>query len=157
MEENVYNQEEANHSADAPLVVDSHIQYFLSQTIRWGRFLAILGFVGAALIGVVGILVLVLGSTLNSVMPDEMGSFSGLMALFYILMSALYYFPSKYLYDFCRSTKRAFALNDQETLVFAFSKLKSVFKFWGIFALVMLILYGFILAFAILAGIVAAV
>lgn len=156
MEDNIYNQE-ANSPDGTSLTIDSQIQYFLSQTVRWGRFLAVVGFVAAGLLGVVGIVMMVFGSSMEAVVPEGMGFLSGFLGVFYILMGVLYYFPSKYLYDFCRSIKRAFALNDQETLVFAFSKLKSMFKFFGIVTLVMLILYGLILAFSIIAGLISAI
>ena len=69
----------------------------------------------------------------------------GLIGAIYLAMGLLYYFPSKYLYDFSVFIKQALEIKDQESLTYAFSRLKSLYRFWGILVVIMLVFYGIIL------------
>lgn len=136
-----YSEEVPNTSNEPTLIVDSNIKGFLTETIKWGKFLAIMGFVFTALIALSGIFLIFFGSILTSKFPmgTMMGGFIGIL---YLVMGLLYYFPSKYLYDFCVHTKRALQTNDQESLAYAFSRMKSLYKFWGILMIIGVVFYG---------------
>lgn len=72
-------------------------------------------------------------------------------------MGLLYYFPSKYLYDFATYTKQAIEINDEESVAYAFLRLKSFFRFWGVLMIVVLSVYGALILFGIIAGIMASI
>jgi|SRR5690606_8817199 len=156
MEENNYAQPVAGAPEEPILVIDREIRLFLMETVKWGKFLAILGFVMAAFIGLIGIGFMFFGSAITSQLPQEF-AFGGLLGFMYLLFGLLYYFPSKYLYDFSSYTRQALSIHDQESLVYAFSRLKSFYKFWGILTLLMIIVYIVVIVFAVMAGIVAGI
>jgi len=80
------------------------------------------------------------------------GSFGVLIGVFYFALAAIYFFPVYYLNKFATNAKRAFRENDSEALTSSFEYLKSHYKFIGIFTLSIMILYGLILVFAVIAG-----
>ncbi|MBK7408053.1 MAG: hypothetical protein IPJ40_08285 [Saprospirales bacterium] len=71
---------------------------FLHETSRWAQFLAILGFVGTGFLFLVGLLMMAAGSALGlgGVMPFPPAVFG----FFYLIIGAVYIFPSLYLYRF---------------------------------------------------------
>lgn len=158
MEENNYtpdNQSENNAQPlepTAPLIIDDNVNLFLRETIKWGKFLSIVGFVFTALIGLIGLGIMLGGSALMAKIPMGNNFLGGFIGFIYLLMGLLYYFPSKYLYDFCVFIKQALDLNDQESLSYGFSKLKSFYKFWGVLMVFLLILYGFLIIFIVGVG-----
>lgn len=125
------------------LIIDQPIQSFLKETIKWSQFIAILGFVFSGLIIIFGIIIMIT--------PDFTGSyrFSQQQSLFagpfYVLISLLYFFPSRFLYRFSQKIKSALAFNDQAALTIGFESLKSNFKFWGILLLVMIVFYAIVI------------
>ncbi len=149
MEENEITPLEENHIPEV-LVIDENIKMFLTTTARWGKFLSIVGFVFCGLIAIGALFLMFAGSSLYSSIPGmgTGGAFvRGFVDFIYLLMALLYYFPSKYLYDFSVYIKQAILMNDQESLSYGFSKLKSLYRFWGILTLVILVLYGLLLLF----------
>jgi hypothetical protein len=125
------------------LQLDSASQAYLSETAKWGRFLAIVGFIFCAFILIIGI---VFAVTLNSgVMPnDSYGVYGGmlrpLIGGIYIVMSVVYLFPCIFLNNYSSRMKAALASNDQDSLSRSFSSLKTFFKFWGILTIIGLVL-----------------
>ncbi|NGM62430.1 hypothetical protein G5B30_10955 [Sphingobacterium sp. SGG-5] len=152
MEENNYVQPVGGAPEEPMLVIDQEIRLFLTETVKWGKFLAILGFIAAAFLGLLGIGFMFFGSAFKSQLPEEF-AFGGLIGFIYLLFGVLYYFPSKYLYDFSIYTRQALSIHDQESLVYAFSRLKSFYKFWGILTLLMIIFYIVAIVVGIIAGI----
>lgn len=153
MEENNYSPNNLSENNEqpfepiAPLIIDDNIKLFLRETIKWSKFLSIIGFVFTALIGLIGLGIMVGGSAITSKIPMANNFIGGFIGFIYLLMGLLYYFPSKYLYDFSFYTRQALDINDQESLSYSFSKLKSFYKFWGVLMVFMLILYGFLIIF----------
>jgi cell division protein FtsX len=62
-----------------------------------------------------------------------------------MLIGALYFFPSLYLYQFASKVKQAILLTDKIQMAASLEKLKSFFKFWGIFMIVILGFYALML------------
>jgi len=129
------------------------IRLLLITTAKWGRFLAIVGFVLIALLVVMlfsfGSIMSVLSSQAG--MPAGMPDMGGFMVIPFALLTAFYFFPTLYLYQF--STNILKGMTQQYDLVrveFAFEKLKSLFKFIGIFTLVIVSFYGLILFFTLI-------
>ncbi|SRR5690606_5000983 len=152
MEENNHVTPEANVPSEPSLVINKEIRFFLSEITKWSKFLAIVGFIMAALIILIGIAFMFFGSAFTAQLPTQF-VFTGMIGAIYVTMGLLYYFPAKYLYDFSTYASQALAVQNQEALVYAFAKLKSFYKFWGILMIIVLAVY----AIAIVLGLLGAV
>jgi hypothetical protein len=78
----------------------------------------------------------------NAENPYNSSAFSIGMAIYFLLIALLYFFPSLYLFQFANKTRLALHNNEQIDFTAAFSRLKSFFKFFGILTAVILVLYG---------------
>lgn len=119
--------------------ITDQIRHYLMITARWGKFLAILGYVMVGLLVVAGIFMMV--TNLN--MFEELGvrPALGLFGIIYWVIAAVYFFPVTYLYRFSNRIKSGLILVDQTHVTHAFSNLKSFFKFTGIIMIVILGIY----------------
>jgi hypothetical protein len=72
-----------------------------------------------------------------------------MVGFLYLGIGAIYFFPINYLYQYSAKIKQGLQSNDSLTITSAFENLKSLFKFMGIFTIVILSLYGLILLIAI--------
>jgi len=145
--ENKILDENAFINNDETLFIGSReINDYLLQTSKWGKFLAIVGFVGMGLIMFLAIFVIVgfskFSETYGGGIPTSFG-------YVYLLLGLVYFFPINYLYQFSVKIKRGLQSNDSSTITSGFENLKSLFKFMGVFTLVILSMYGLILLIAI--------
>ncbi|SIT88328.1 DUF5362 family protein [Pontibacter indicus] len=118
---------------------------FLKNTARWGRFLAIIGFVFFGIMilgGLMGVFVTLKGDPNTAAALGNSLMSGGVFSLFYLVMAVLYFLPLLYLHKF--STKMLFGLeqNNEETVTQAFKNLKSLFKILGILTIAMLVFYA---------------
>ena len=60
------------------------------------------------------------------------------MAVLYIIIALIYFFPCLFLFRFATKTKAALAANDQEVLNASFQNLKASFRYVGIITIVLL-------------------
>lgn len=132
---------------DSSFVGNSEINNYLLETSKWGKFLAIIGFVGMGIMILVAISIMS-GSSQLSRMPG-VNFPMGILGLVYIVIAVLYYFPIIYLYRFSIRMKQGISSNDLPSITAGFSNLKSLFKFMGIFTIVILSFYLLILLIAI--------
>ncbi len=122
---------EINLQSNDSLLMNDEIREYLLETARWGKFLAILGFIG-----------LVLMVIFTAFLLGFAGSGSeSIIALVYILMTLLYYFPISYLYQFSVDITNGVNSNDQELFTSGLKNLKSLFKFQGIVTIVGISIY----------------
>ena len=128
------------------LTLTSAAKGFLKETVKWCKFLSILGFIGLGLLLLSSFFISTIYANMPQAasMPFNLGT---AMTIFYILMIAIYIFPIYYLYQFSVKLKKALTSKDDEVLAIAFGMLKSHYKFVGVFTVIMLSIY-------ILAGIV---
>jgi hypothetical protein len=130
---------------------------YLNEASRWGRFLAILGFIYIGLLLLIGIL---FGSFGNNLIPgtgdsDSPMRLSGVFVSFLIiLVAAVLFVPVLYLYKFSTKMRKALRNNDQPALTDALKNLKSFFRFYGIVAIIGLSLYGIAIIAAVIGGMV---
>ena len=138
MEDNLHVENGEN------LVIDWRSKEFLKETAKWTKFLAILGFVGIRLM-VLGSLVMLFAP--SSLMSNGDFPFGGkiFMMLLYLAFAVLYYFPISYLYQFSENTKKAIENNDNNAIRDAFEFLKSHYKFMGILTIILLSFYAIII------------
>lgn len=139
------------------LVINQESKAYLLETAKWGKFLAILGFIMLAFMIVASLAMGAFMGTLMSSMGGGAGGPAaamggGAITFMYILIALIYFFPLLYLYRFSTKMKTALISQDQMLLSESLRNLKSCYKFLGIFTLVILILYAIIIVFAVIAG-----
>ncbi len=141
------------------LIITEDVRSYIYETAKWTKFLSIVGFI---LTGMMAMIALSVGSVMDSM--SEIPAYSGLAAMgsgvfifFYLLLALVYFYPSYLMYKFSSAAKLAVLYGSQESLSEAMSKMKSIFKFWGILTIVFISLYVLmIVLFSIGAGIAAA-
>jgi hypothetical protein len=148
-----------NNYSETPqtgLLLDRQGQEALLGSAKWSLFLAVMGFIGIALMVLVGIFM----SVAMSAIPDGLGDNSpfamirGYLSIFYIIMAALYFPPVYYLYKYATGMKNGIASQDTVSVSEALVALKSHHKFLGvsiivIFSLYILFIIGAVAFFAI--------
>lgn len=154
MTEGILDQNLSNNN----LTITPEIKGFLRETAKWGKFLAIVGFVMMGLLVLMGI---GMGFFMGSMMADLPeaeglgGAMGGAVGFLYVLIALIYIFPLLYLYKFSSKLKVALAQDDQQYLFDSFQNLKSLFKFMGIFTAIFVGIYGLLLVFGIFGGLAA--
>ncbi|MFM2395083.1 MAG: hypothetical protein RLZZ546_3066 [Bacteroidota bacterium] len=132
------------------------LKYDLDNLAYWTRFLGIVGLV----LSIIFILLILLGgSFLLSALNSPMAAGGGMPAAFgtfYLIFvggfSAFYAYLSYLLFDSGRKLKAGLRGNSQYEVEAGISKLKTLFKIVGIMTMIIVIIYGVILVFALLAG-----
>lgn len=112
----------------------------LNTTRKWAMFLAIMGFIFLGLLILVG----VIAGTFLSVFKSESdipGFTAIIMAVFIIIMAAVYFFPLLFLFRFSKHTAHAVQTLDKQELYKALRNLKSYFVYIGILIIVVLSVY----------------
>ena len=140
---------------DGRLVVDEAAKGYLRETAKWGKFLAILGFIGAGFLVLAGLGMVVFGSALTAspeLADTPFAGLGGLFGLLYFVAAAFYIFPSLYLYRFADRAKRAAAADNSPLLTDALGNLKSLYKFMGVLTAVFIGLYVLFFVLAIVGG-----
>lgn len=126
---------------------------YLHESARWARFLGIVGFVITGLV--------VLGALFAGTMMASMSSMGGIGAGFltggmitvlYLLFALLMFFPSLYTFKFGSSMKGALANDNEAQMTEGFKNLKSMWKFWGIYMIVILGFYALMFLLSLLGG-----
>ena len=137
---------ENNTVQEKSVVGNTAIENYIKETARWGKFLAIVGYV---VLGILLLLAFVMMFGLSA-----LSKFGGQklfpigIGLVYILLAGLYYIPVTYLYRFSVKAAQAVENNDEEEYMAAFQNLKSLFKFLGIFTIVLFSVYALMLVIA---------
>jgi hypothetical protein len=72
------------------------------------------------------------------------------MVIGMLITSAIIFFPLLFLLRFANAMRRAIAGNDQMRLNEAFQNLKVYFRYLGILVIIFLVLYGIIIAIAVM-------
>lgn len=149
----MFNQTENTHN---DIRIDDVARYNMLEMGRWGKFLAIVGFIIMALMILLSVVVMVAMPAMYTENAATGGLFGGFfLLLIYIVLAALYFYPTWALYKYSAGIKHALAHNDQHLFNMAFGHLKGAIKYIGIVTLVMLCIYAVIFLFAGLAALVA--
>lgn len=135
------------------LEVDSVAANYLSETAKWGKFLAIVGFVFTAIIILAGLFFTVAISSMGGYYGSVFAGLGPVIGIFYIAIGAIYLYPCLCLYRFSTKMKAALLVSDQETLNEAFNQHRKMYKFFGIITIIVLGLYALIFIFGGLAAI----
>ena len=136
-----------NLSNGENLIINGQIKSHLLETAKWGRMLAIIGFVGLGLM----IIFLIFGVSMSTG-GSAIGSAMTGAYIFFALFMLIYLFPLLYLYKGSVAYIRALNSDNQEELEAGFENYKSLFKFIGIFTIIVFGLYLIIFLGSILLG-----
>lgn len=124
---------------NAELQIDATAQAHLAETAKWSNFLAIIGFVLSGLIGLAALFAGTILGNMSSNFGGSLGIFgAGFITVIYLLVAALYFFMSLFLYRFANRMKTALASGDQESLNISFLNLKNLYRMMGILTIVYL-------------------
>lgn len=126
------------------LIITSEIKGFLLETVKWGKFLAITGYIGIGLMLIFSLLLIFGMGMFGNLYPNETGIMIGGL---YFIFCLGYLFPIHYLYKFSTEVKEGLQSTNQPTILSGFENLKSLFKFMGIMTAVLLSLYAVIFLF----------
>lgn len=126
-------------------VINSDIKAYLLETAKWGKFLAIIGYILIGIISLIGLFMVIGMSALTR--STNSGYPMSLIGLIYILITAFYYFPVHYLYTSSVQLKGGLLTDNLSAITSGFRNQKSMFKFMGVMTIVVLSIYAFILIF----------
>ncbi|MEJ7673426.1 MAG: DUF5362 family protein [Chitinophagaceae bacterium] len=70
------------------------------------------------------------------------GDFIKYMGIVYVVFAVILFFPCLYLFKFSNKMQEAVRTSSQESVDNAFINLKSMFKFYGIFTIIILVVYA---------------
>lgn len=134
------------------LQVDSVAYNHLSETAKWAKFLAIIGFIFTVII----IMVALFASSIFSTLTAGGGSAgfvgTGILTTFYLVFAVVYFVLSLYMYRFAVKMQAGLQAPDQESFNLSLMNLKLVYRIMGILTIVYLAL----MALGMLVGIGAA-
>ena len=136
---------------ESGITLSSEAKGFIFEAGRWAQFLAILGFVGAGLLVLIGIVMMAMGGFMGDAF-SELGFPPALLGVFYIALAVIYIFPSLYLYQFATKAKAALQRSNTSLLTESLGALKSTFKFYGIMAIVFISIYFLAIIIGVFAG-----
>lgn len=121
-------------------------QGYLTESAKWGKFLAIMGFIFCGLMVILAFFVPTLLQTRQySSLPSNFGSgMRAGMTVIYLLMAVLFFFPCLYLYKFSTKMQVATKNVSQENFDESLLNLKSMFKFYAILTIIMLSIYALV-------------
>jgi hypothetical protein len=128
--------------------INTEIKGYLLEISKWGKFLAIVGYIGMGLLLLLGLAILIGGSIFSS-FSSEVNFPIGIVGVIYFALAIAYYFPVNYLYKFSTQIKQGLNSNVQQPVTSGFENLKSLFKFMGIFTIVILSIYALIIIIAV--------
>ncbi|MCB8994017.1 MAG: hypothetical protein H6538_00240 [Bacteroidales bacterium] len=133
------------------VITSEQVKTYLLETSKWGKFIAIVGFVGLGLL-VLFSLFFMFGFSKMGMMPQGVNFPVGALGIIYIGIAVLYYFPISYLFRFSVQIRKGLDTNESQSIIIGFESLKSLFKFMGITTIVILSIYALVLLIAIPMG-----
>jgi hypothetical protein len=143
MEDSTFIQSD-NHDSSQPQLTQKAIGYLVIAA-KWGKFLAILGFITIAFILIAGLLM----GLVFSLMKSQIASMGGASALIsskwvaipYLIFGILGFLPVYFLNSFSNNITRSIRNNDSNAMTVAFKRLKNYFVFIGSYTIVLLAIY----------------
>ena len=123
---------------------NKEINDYLIQSSKWGKFLAILGYIGVAILIIAGIASIIGAARVRNFSLSEFFPM-GFLGLVFIIIAILYYLGVNFLYQFSVQIKRGIGSSDVSIITSGFKYLKSFFKFMGLSAIIFISIYGIFL------------
>ena len=155
-----YNQSEetvvGGYRENATIVVDNNAKYILDSITKWVKFLSILGIIAYALLIIVGFGIMAFGgvAAANFGLGDFEGIIGVFAGVFYIIIGAICLYPVIKMLNYSTKMKTAIRSDRQDIYEEALRNFNSAVKFWGILAIIALVLYGLVFIFAMIGAMV---
>lgn len=121
---------------------------YLTECARWGKFLAIMGFILSGFLVIIAFIIPAVFTELPpyNTMPSSFSSGMKVgMTIVYLILALMMFFPCFYLYKFSVKMQSAVKTVSQENFDESLMSLKSMFKFYGVFTIVILSVYALII------------
>lgn len=118
---------------------------YLLESSRWGKFLAIMGFIMCGFMAVLAFFIPIIFTQLPPYNQMSSAFSSGArigMTAVYLLLAIMMFFPCFYLYKFSVKMQSAVKTTSQENFDESLMSLKSMFKFYGILTIIILSFYA---------------
>ncbi|MDB5222282.1 MAG: hypothetical protein JWN83_949 [Chitinophagaceae bacterium] len=132
------------------LQINPATENHLTEIAKWGKFLAIMGFIFC---GIMVIIAFAVGKNMERLSGYGAGYNAGLstgVTIFYLLIAVLLFFPCLFLYKFSVKMQQSLKSVNQEVFEMSFQNLKAMFKFQGILAIIGLVIW--VLALVVILG-----
>ncbi len=146
--------EEANTEHEQ-LIVTEEVRSYIYETAKWAKFLSIVGLVFAAFMALMAFSAGGIIEGLAAAAPGnplvQLGT--SFLMVYFLCISLVLFYPSFLLFKYANAANTAVLYADQEKFVVSMKKMKSVFKFWGIIAIIILGLNLLSIVFAVVANI----
>lgn len=130
------------------LIVTEGMRSYFYDMAKWANFLAIVGFVftGFMIIGAFTVGAAIGTNPEVAKVVGAMGSLGafGFTAICLVYAFAIFY-PSILLFKYATKAKIGVLYGEQASLEEALSKIKSLFKYWGIIVIIFISLYAFLI------------
>ncbi len=130
--------EEKAEETTPKLIVTEDMRSYIYDTTKWTNFLAIFGFVVAGFLILTAFTIGPAMSTdpkLAAVMAQSKIS-AVAVTIFCLVLAFSVFYPSLLLFKYTTKAKLGVLYGEQASLDEAFSKIKSLFKYWGIITLI---------------------
>jgi len=145
---------EEQNQAEVKLIVTEEMRSYIYDITKWAKFLSVIGFVISVFVILAAFSIPALMNS-NPAVAAQMGqlgtSGATVITIIYFILGLLLFYPSILLNKVANRGKQGVLFGDQESLNQAMSSLKSLFKFWGIVTITIIIFY-FLLVFLVGAG-----
>ena len=122
--------------------LDDTARYHLLETVRWTKFLAIIGFVITGLFLVAALFIVIIGKSILAMTTEYPGGLAAGMGIIYIIAAGIYFYPVYALFKFSACMKKGILNDDRQLINDAFRYQKLMYKYMGI---LMIIVLGFYL------------
>lgn len=150
------NQEQFENLETPQLIVTEDMRSYIYDMAKWANFLGIIGFVLSAFMLMAALTV---GPAINAnpEMAKMLGQFGAMdratFSLVFFIYGIAFFYPSFLMVRYAAKAKQGVLYGEQANLNEAMAKLKSLFKYFGILAIIIIGLYLMALVSAIVGGI----
>jgi beta-lactamase regulating signal transducer with metallopeptidase domain len=137
------------------LIINEENKIHMITTSKWGKFLGILGYLAVGLMILLSVFMILggffAGELLGRVMPFPFPLW--IIGVVYLIIAILYFLPVHKMYKMCSGLRTAADSNDQASLNSAFSNMAQCYKYTGIMAITLIVIYIlFIIGIMLFAG-----
>ena len=136
-----------NQGQESKMFLTKTAEKYLKTTAKWTKFYSILCYIGVVVLIIVGILSLLIAKIPSLQSLPEMDANVGMSNFFpftlvgiaYSIMGLVMIIPATYLYQFGQRYNDALVINNVATLEVAIGKMKSYWKFIGIYSIIAIV------------------
>ena len=135
------------------MVIDETMKADLLSSAKWAKFLLVLYAIGLVIIFALGIAMIVLGEKFAACLPGApqagpvppcAGGVGLFVGIFYLVLGLIMLYPLVKGFQFANGTKAACLTGSEAQLARGFAGMRSYLKFYGILAIIGLIIYAII-------------